>query len=161
MSEDIMYFEDFKMDGEIVCSMGRTITEFDAMQFACITGEQRPIYCDREYAKTYSPIGERLVNPMLPMDFTNGMLLDNSLTNAKTGKSILAFLGVNEWKFLKPARIGDTIHSESTIVGLRDNRPDRGIITTKVQVVNQDGVVLQEGYTAAYIAKRCFFEKDT
>lgn len=158
MADDIMYFEDFVMDGEKVLSMGRTITEFDAMQFACLTGEQRPVYCDAEYAKQYSPLGERLVNPMLPMDYTNGVLLDNGLTNAKIGKSILAFLGITEWNFIKHAKIGDTIHSESEVVGLRDNRPDRGIVSTKVQVVNQNGEILQEGYTAAYIAKRCFFE---
>jgi acyl dehydratase len=46
-----------------------------------------------------------------------------------------------------PIFIGDTIAVREEVTAIRpsSSKPDRGVVTTKVQIVNQNGVVCQEG----------------
>lgn len=157
MAKDVIYFDEM-VAGTKTESMGRTITETDVIQFCMLSGDNRPIRCDVEYCKQYSPSGERIVDPLM-IQCLYFSLLDNTEFNAQIAKSVLAFLGVTDWKNIKDARIGDTIHSTMEIISLRDNKPDRGIMTQKISILNQHGEVIQEGIHAAYIGKKCFFEK--
>ena len=150
MAKDIIYFDEMVVGTKTV-SMGRTITEADVIHFSMLSGDNRPIWCDVEYAKKYSPTGERMVDPLM-IQCLYFSLLDNTEFNA--------FLGVTNWRYLKPVRIGDTIHATMEITHLRDNKPDRGIMTQKLSILNQHGEVIQDGIHAAYIGKRCFFESD-
>ena len=158
MAKDIIYFDEMTVGTKTV-SMGRTITETDVINFSMLSGDNRPIWCDAEYAKTYSPTGLRRVDPLM-LQCLYFSLLDNTEFNAQIAKSVLAFLGVTDWQILKDVNIGDTIHATMEIIDLRDNKPDRGIMTQKISILNQHGEVVQCGIHAAYIGKKCFFEKD-
>ena len=67
----------------------------------------------------------------------------------------IAFLGISEWKFAAPIFIGDTIFVNYRIAELRDSksRPSQAIATFDVEVVNQDGAVLQRGRKALLVSK--------
>ena len=70
-------------------------------------------------------------------------------------ESAIAFLAIEDWKFLKPIFFGDTIHAEITVKEIVPSRskPDRGVLKLFFEVVNQDGVVCQSG-TKCIMMKR-------
>jgi acyl dehydratase len=59
-------------------------------------------------------------------------------------------LGVDQWSYEKPLVAGDTIHLEVQVAEkklLEDGK--RYVITRRVRIVNQDGVVIQEGLASS------------
>src|SRR5215510_11400731 len=65
---------------------------------------------------------------------------------------VLAFMGF-EWRFLKPTRVGDTIHSVSTTVAKRSMK-DGGVVIEERRILNQDGDLVQSGRLTLLVAKR-------
>jgi acyl dehydratase len=65
---------------------------------------------------------------------------------------VLAFLGF-EWRFLRPARVGDTIHSRSRTVAKRPMR-EGGIIVEERDILNQRGEIVQSGKLTLLVARR-------
>ncbi|WP_374223626.1 MaoC/PaaZ C-terminal domain-containing protein [Arthrobacter sp. ISL-30] len=61
--------------------------------------------------------------------------------------SAIAFLGIHDWKLVAPVRIGDTISVREEVMELRPSasKADRGVVTTRVEILNQRGEVCQEG----------------
>jgi acyl dehydratase len=58
------------------------------------------------------------------------------------GKYTLAALGLDKFKFRAPVKIGDTLHSEIHVEGLKDTSDGkRGVITVRIEVHNQKGEV--------------------
>ena len=55
-----------------------------------------------------------------------------------------------------PVRMGDTLYVNEEVVEIRPStsKPDRGVVTTKVQVLNQEGVVCQEGLWVVLLTTR-------
>jgi acyl dehydratase len=69
--------------------------------------------------------------------------------------TIIAWLEIRNYRFLKPVFIGDTIHGETEILEKREtSRPDRGILVQKVRVLNQKGEVVQEGEFVTMVKRR-------
>ena len=52
---------------------------------------------------------------------------------------ILAFYGMDRVRFLRPVRIGDTIHLEGEVTALEGKDAERGVVTVHQEIVNQDG----------------------
>ena len=66
----------------------------------------------------------------------------------------LAMLGLT-WEFRAPIKVHDTIKVVEQVKEKREtSKPDRGIVTFAVQVVNQDGVVCQGGDWKVMIKRR-------
>jgi acyl dehydratase len=77
---------------------------------------------------------------------------------ARTGElrdTAIAFLGIGDWLFVAPIFIGDTIFVNYRIADLRDSksRPTQAIATFDVDVVNQDGEVVQRGRKSLLVSK--------
>jgi acyl dehydratase len=70
--------------------------------------------------------------------------------------SVIAFLGIREWNFLEPIRIGDTIRVWEEVAEVRPSKskPDRGTVVTRVQLRNQEDVVCQEGVWTMLFSRR-------
>jgi acyl dehydratase len=120
----------------------RTITETDLVMYGAWSWDTHPLHTDEEYAKTTPFQGRIFQGPgALAIAFGLEMTL-----GWKIG-TVIAFLGIQEWELLAPVRIGDTIRVREEVVEVRPSRskPDRGIVTTRVEVVNQEGVVCQSG----------------
>ena len=59
------------------------------------------------------------------------------------------------WSFRAPILIGDRIHARISVRAARlTKRGDRGIATLEMQVLNQDGRVVQEGTTELMVRRR-------
>ena len=143
------YFEDLAVGDEIV-TPARTITETDVVQFAQLTADWNPIHTDVEFAAS-TPYGERIAHGALGLAFAIG-LLDRT---GAFGGSVIANLGIEEWRYPKPILIGDTIRVVVTITEARlTSDGKRGIIGRRFRVLNQRDEVVQEGSSPVMIRRR-------
>ena len=132
-------------------SPGRTIGESDLMAFAGLTGDYSELHTSDVYAEN-SQFGRRVAHGMLGLAYAHGLMW------ARTGElreTAIAFLGINEWKFLNPIFVGDTIFVNYEISELRESksRPTQAIATFDVSVVDQDNRVVQKGKKALLVSK--------
>ena len=132
-------------------SPGRTITDADLVAFAGLTGDYSELHTSEVYAKS-SQFGRRVAHGMLGLAYAHGLMW------ARTGElreTAVAFLGISDWKFVGPIFVGDTIFVDYRIVELRDSRskPTQAIATFDVEVVNQEGQVVQRGRKALLVSK--------
>jgi acyl dehydratase len=87
-----------------------------------------------------------------------GLAYAHGLMWARTGElreTAIAFLGIDEWKFVGPIYIGDTIFVNYVLSELRDSksRPTQAIAVFDVSVVDQDERVVQRGKKALLVSK--------
>lgn len=115
--------------GQIKKSQGRTFTETDVVNFCMLTGNWLELHSNAEFAKTTTH-GQRLVQGGLVFVVVNAQLgFDSEL--------IAAFYGVDRLRFIKPTFIGDTLHAETEITDLKDKDAHHGVVTIKLEGVNQ------------------------
>jgi acyl dehydratase len=132
-------------------SPGRTITDADMVAFAGLTGDYSELHTSDVYAKS-SEFGRRVAHGMLGLAYAHGLMW------ARTGdlrETAIAFLGIDDWRFLQPIFVGDTIFVNYRIAELRDSksRPTQAIATFDVEVVDQDNRVVQRGRKALLVSK--------
>jgi len=138
--------------GDTFTSAARTLTEADVVGFAGISGDFNPIHTDVEFARE-TPYGQRVVYGLLGISILTGLLDRTGLFSG----SAIAMLGINEWKFTAPIFIGDTVHFRLTITDVRrTSKPDRGVVGRFFELINQDGVVVQQGNIDLMIRSRQF-----
>jgi acyl dehydratase len=146
----VRYLDDLEI-GQQWVTAGRTITETDLVMFAAWSGDRHPLHCDEEYAKT-TQFGTRIFHGPGALAIAFGLEMQ---LGWKVGSAI-AFLGIRDWTMPAPIFIGDTIavREEVTAIKPSSSKPDRGVVTTKVQIVNQNGLVCQEGTWLAMLFRR-------
>lgn len=144
-----MYFEEFQ-PGQKVISAARTVTESDITTFAGLSGDYNQIHVDAEYSK-HTPFGQRVAHGLLGLSIASGLAVQTGVMEG----TIIAFREINEWKFIRPIYINDTIHVEIEILetkGLR--RIGGGSILISLDVKNQTGETVMKGTWSALIASR-------
>lgn len=135
-----LYYEDLEV-GQTFRSPARTVTEADLTIFSMVSGDWNRIHSDAEYARK-TPYGQRIVHGVLGVAIVTGMFDRLGVFE----DSALALLGIDEWRFIAPIFVGDTVHMELEIVDKRlTSKGDRGIIDRRIRLVRHDGTVLQEG----------------
>ena len=132
-------------------SPGRTIGEADLIGFAGLTGDFSELHTSDVYAKA-SQFGRRVAHGMLGLAYAHGLMW------ARTGElrpTVIAFLGMTDWRFVGPIFIGDTIFVNYVIAEMRDSasKPGQAIVTFDVEVVDQDDRVVQKGRKAILCSK--------
>lgn len=122
--------------GEVFESYARTITEADIVNYTCFAGLKLPMFIDEEFSKKHSIFKTRVAPGLLTASIAAGMLEDI------LGKYTLAALGLDRFKFSAPVKAGDTLHTRITVEGKKDvSDQTRGVLTVRISVVNQTGVV--------------------
>lgn len=132
-------------------SPGRTITDADLVAFAGLTGDYSELHTSDVYARS-SQFGRRVAHGMLGLAYAHGLMW------ARTGElrhTAIAFLGINEWKFVGPIFVGDTIFVNYRITELRDSKskPTQAIAIFEVEVETQDKRIVQRGRKALLVSK--------
>lgn len=141
----VIHFDDLKLGDEFE-SLRRTVTEADIVNFAGLSGDYTPIHVDHEGAKD-GPFGGPIAHGILGMAIASG--LGTTAPRAET----VAFLGLTDWKFLKPIKPGDTIHVLTKVVNLEPARNGRrGTVTWERSVINQAGEMVQQGHYQTIVA---------
>lgn len=143
-------FDEFMVDEEIV-SGARTVTETDVVNFACLSGDFQPEHMNEEHARK-GPMEARIAHGLLVLSIATGLL---NQTGAFEGTSI-AILEVTA-RFLKAVKFGDTIRAIQKIMAKKQtSKPDRGLLTTRITVLNQDDHVILEADLAVLLYRRGF-----
>jgi len=82
--------------------------------------------------------------------------IDLAMLHENTGApAVMAFREINEWKFIKPVFIGDTVHVEITILETKAlPRIGGGAIVLSLVVNNQQDETVMKGRWTALVASR-------
>jgi acyl dehydratase len=131
------FFEDFEVGDTYPHPLGRSITEADNIWFTLLTQNTNPSHFDNEYAAKTS-FKQVLVNSCFTLALVTGQSVTDISQNA------LANLAWTDITLPLPVFVGDTIHSRSEVLGLRESksRPTTGIVDVRTEGYNQRGEVV-------------------
>lgn len=127
-----LFFEDYAV-GQVIRTPGATLTEAQIVEFA-LHYDPQPFHLDKGAAE------ESIYGGLIASGWQIGSLAFRlvTMTNILAGTS-LGSPGLDEIRWLKPVRPGDTIRVELTVRETRPSRskPDRGIVVLDYAVKNQ------------------------
>lgn len=126
------YFEDY-LPGQVYEFGSEAMTEEAIIRFARQYDPQ-PFHMDRQLAEE-SLFGELIASGWHTASVAMRMLVDNYLS---TVASIVS-PGIDELRWLGPVRPGDVLSLRVTVMDTRPSgsKPDRGIIRSNMEVLNQ------------------------
>lgn len=144
----MLYFEDFSVGQEF--KMGHyTVTEEEILEFANKYDPQ-PFHIDHEAARE-SMFGGIIASGWHIASICMRLYVDAILNKAAS----LGSPGVDELRWKRPLRPGDTVTGTFKITELKDFRKGVGIATGKVKLFNQD-----EKLVMVFIGNGMFAKKD-
>jgi acyl dehydratase len=132
-----LYLEDFA-PGQVLESPPRTLTKEEIVGFARQYDPQ-PFHTDEAAAK-HSFYGELIASGWQTIAIMMRLMWDTFLANTVS----LGSPGCDEIRWLKPVRPGDTLRARFTVTEVIPSRskPDRGIVRTFTEMLNQRGEVV-------------------
>jgi acyl dehydratase len=143
------YFEDFE-EGMVLQTLGRTMTEADIINFCGFTGDFNPLHTDAEYA-SQTIFGERIAAGLCGLSMASGLLVRLNIFEG----TIVAFYGIDQWRFYAPIKIGDTIHVVVKVLEKRESKKGgQGRVTFELNVTNQNGISVMGGIFKTIFRKR-------
>lgn len=132
-----LFYENLKI-GQTWVSPKRTITQADVVIFAGMTGDYDRLHVDHQYANN-SRFGQPLAHGMMGMAWAAG------LSTTAPAVNTLALASIQDWKFLLPVHIGDTVHVVTEVVTLESAGRSAGRVTWKKSLINQENQTVQAG----------------
>jgi 3-hydroxybutyryl-CoA dehydratase len=142
-----LYFEEFQ-PGQRIISPGRTITESDIVTFAGLSGDFNQMHVDAEYSKN-APFGQRVAHGLLGLSVASGLAVQTGVLSG----TVIAFREIDEWKFVKPIYIGDTLHVEMEVIETKEmRRIGGGLVVIELDVKKQTGETVMKGNWKALVA---------
>ena len=131
------YFEDYRI-GERVEFGSYRMTEEQIVAFARDFDPQ-PFHVDKDAARQ-SVYGGLVASGWHTASAMMRMMVDHFISP----KTSMGSPGMDEIRWLKPVRPGDTLRVRVTILSAKrsTSKPDRGVIDQRVEVINQHGDVV-------------------
>src|SRR5512144_2174608 len=118
----------------------RTVHDADISAFVNLFGFTEPLFMDMEYVARESIFKGRPAPGAMTFCVAEGLIIQTGLIHG-TGMSYLG----SEIRIVAPVLAGDTLGVRVTITGKRETqKPDRGIVTYRHEVVNQRGELVLE-----------------
>ncbi|MFZ5818597.1 MAG: MaoC/PaaZ C-terminal domain-containing protein [Chloroflexota bacterium] len=144
-----LYFEEFQV-GQKITTVGRTIAESDIFAFAGLSGDYNQLHTDAEFSKG-TPFGQRVAHGLLGLSVASGLIMRTGVLEG----TVIAFREINNWKFVSPVFIGDTIHVEVEVAETKAlPRIGGGSIVIALDVKKQTGETVMKGtWTALVLSK--------
>jgi oxepin-CoA hydrolase/3-oxo-5,6-dehydrosuberyl-CoA semialdehyde dehydrogenase len=121
--------------GYTLNTASRTITLDDIEHFAHFTGDTFYAHMDEEAARASPIFGGRVAHGYLILSFAAGLFVDPA------PGPVLANYGLEELRFLKPMKPGDSMQVALTVKSKALRNPQMGEARWSVVVTNQDGEV--------------------
>jgi acyl dehydratase len=143
------YFEDFKV-GEVIESGTRTLTKDEIMAFAREFDPQ-PFHTDEVAAR------ESIYGGLIASGWHSGSLMMRLFYESLFRDSAsMGSPGLDELRWLKPVRHGDTLSARLTVLEATPSRskPDRGIIRSVMELRNQHGEVVMTTTGVNFFSRR-------
>jgi acyl dehydratase len=128
------YFEDYVPGTTVDCG-SFTLSEAEIIAFAKEYDPQ-PFHVD-PVAAGNGPFGGLIASGW----HTTSMMMRHLVDHYISAESSLGSPGVEDIRWPKPVRPGDTLRVRATVLEARRSasRPDRGIVKTLAELLNQDG----------------------
>jgi len=123
------YFDGLQI-GDAMESSGRTVTEYDVVSFASLTGDWHPQHADAAWAAE-SPFGRRIAHGMLVISYALGLLPIDP-------RVVMALRSIDGAILKRPVGLGDTIRVQARVAELRPLGDEAGLVTLGVRIRNQD-----------------------
>jgi acyl dehydratase len=144
-----LYYEDVVIGAELE-TPAHTMTYADILAFADVTRDHHPLHTDPEFCKT-TPFGRPIAHGLYGLALMEGLKSEMRLYEHTS----IASLGWDQVRFKKPIFPDDAVHVKVCFTDKRESRkPDRGVVTEKVELVNQDGEVVTEAVHATLLLRR-------
>lgn len=130
----VRYFEDYVPGLTVDCG-SFTLSEADIIAFAKEYDPQ-PFHVDPAAAAA-GPVGGLIASGWHTTSMMMRLLVDHFIS----GETGLGASGVDEIRWPRPVRPGDTLNVRATVLESRRSRskPDRGIVRSMTEITNQDG----------------------
>ena len=130
-----MYLEDFKAGDEFRSAAGVTLTEAQIIDFA-LTFDPQAIHVDATSASA-GPFGGLVASGFHTMALSFRLFWQTGAL----GDASLGSPGLDELRWLKPVRPGDTLRVVAKVLDARrsTSKPDRGIVRIQYTTLNQHG----------------------
>ena len=143
------YWEDIK-EGEVVELGSRTLDKERMVEFAREFDPQ-PFHTDEKAAEA-SIWGGLIASGWLTGSVLMRIFYDGYLKDTAS----LGSPGIDELRWLKPVRPGDTLTGRFTVLETAASRskPDRGIVRSLMEVVNQHGEVVMTTKGVNFVSRR-------
>tara|TARA_A100000164_G_C21723569_1_gene684117 strand:+ start:326 stop:754 length:429 start_codon:yes stop_codon:yes gene_type:complete len=123
-------------EGQVFTTPTKTLTDAHFLFFSGLTGDNHPIHYDVEYAKA-TKFGAPLAHGLLLAGMT-------ALGGSDASFQIEGFVFVEQGsRFLKPAKIGDTIHTQLTVEKIWQDGKRRYVRFTTAMLNQHDETVLE------------------
>jgi acyl dehydratase len=146
-----IYFEDI-VPGSVTNFGPRTITREEIIAFAAEFDPQ-PMHLDEEAAKK-TMLGGLSASGWHTCAIMMRLIYDGFLV--KKNAASMGAPGIDEVKWLKPVRPGDTLSMRLTVLEKREpkTRPDMGFVQFRCELLNQRGEVVLDSAYPGMFAKR-------
>ncbi len=132
------YFEDFQIGQKIYHSTPRTVTDGDKALYLALYPVRSSLYSSDQFAQSCG-LNEAPINDMMVFHIVFGKTVPDISLNA------VANLGYAEVRFSRFVDAGDTLRSESEIIGLKENSNRKsGIVWLKTTGFNQKEEIVLE-----------------
>jgi len=128
MREAPPYFDSLRI-GDSMESSGRTVTEFDVVSFAALTGDWHPQHADAAWAAR-NGFGRRIAHGMLVLSYALGLLPIDP-------RVVVALRSMDRAVLKRPVAIGDSIRVRAQVAEKRTLDPGTGLVTLAIRIVNQ------------------------
>jgi 2-methylfumaryl-CoA hydratase len=127
------FFEDFSVGQTLRHGTPRTVTEGDAALYVALTGSRFPLHCAAPAAHAVG-FERQTLDDLLAFHVAFGKTVADVSFNA------VANLGYADVRFLGTVYPGDTLRSESTVIGLKQNSSGKnGTVYVRSDTYNQFG----------------------
>ena len=125
------FFEDYRLGKKFVHAMPRTITQGDVALYQALTGSRLTLHCSEPFAQS-------LGYPSMPVDDLLVFHIAFGKTVPDISYNAVANLGYADCRFLQPVFIGDTLRTETEIIGLKANSNGKtGVVYVRSNCFNQ------------------------
>jgi itaconyl-CoA hydratase len=143
------FYEDFEIGDVYQHPLGRTVEATDNTWFTLLTMNTNQAHFN-EQVGAGSEFERRLVVSTLTLAIAIGQSVTDVTQNA------FANLGLDKVVFRHPVFAGDTLWTESRVIGKRESasRPDAGIVSIFSRALNQDGEIVCSFERTFYVHKR-------
>ncbi|HKW79929.1 MAG TPA: MaoC family dehydratase [Casimicrobiaceae bacterium] len=134
---DRRYFEDYTLGS--VHEYGSIVVDEAGLIAFARQFDPQSIHVDRE-AAVLGPFGGLIASGWQTCALMMRMFVDHYLSSVAS----LASPGIDELRWLQPVRPGDTLSIRLTVTEARRSRskPDRGMVRTLIEVLNQRGEIV-------------------
>ena len=142
------YWDDAQVGDECI-SPTYTVTKERILAYADLTGDHTPVHVDEEYARN-SHFGALVAHGLFGLSIADGL---------KTQSDYRFLPGMSlgwSWDFRSPIKVGDVLHVKFRVGSMRasNSKPAWGIVVLPAELINQDGIVVQQGEHRLMIRRR-------